>query len=302
MILKQLLVLYIFILAGYFFGKLKKGLTAQTGIISFLLVNLFLPCKVLLNFSDNVTVSYLKNNWLTLVISIGFLLLLVLCARIISPIMTKNEYEQRVYRYSLAIANYAYMGYALVESIYGEQGLTNLILFCIPFAFYTYTFGYAILTGKGGSFKKLLNPMTAAIVIGIVIGITGFDIPDAFSSIMSSASSCVAPLSMILTGFVLSEFSVKELVANRNAYIFTALRLVGFPLLVFAVSKLLGLFVTLPDAVYPSVVIMAAMPCGLNTVVFPKLIGEDCRIGARLAFISNIVSCVTIPFWLTIVS
>ena len=42
-------------------------------------------------------------------------------------------------------------------------------------------------------------------------------------------------------------------------------------------------------------VIFYAMPCGLNTVVFPKMFGEDCKIGAGFAFISNIGACFTIP-------
>ena len=38
-----------------------------------------------------------------------------------------------------------------------------------------------------------------------------------------------------------------------------------------------------------------ALPCGLNTVVFPKLVGENCSVGASLAFVSNILACITIP-------
>ena len=38
-----------------------------------------------------------------------------------------------------------------------------------------------------------------------------------------------------------------------------------------------------------------AMPCGLNTIVFPRLVGEKCEIGAGLAFISSILSLITLP-------
>jgi len=42
-------------------------------------------------------------------------------------------------------------------------------------------------------------------------------------------------------------------------------------------------------------VVLLAMPCGLNTIVFPKIVGEKCDIGAGLAFVSNIAACITIP-------
>jgi predicted permease len=50
----------------------------------------------------------------------------------------------------------------------------------------------------------------------------------------------------------------------------------------------------------PAAVMMACMPCGLNTIVFPKLVGEDCKIGARLALLTHLFSCFTIPVWLSV--
>ena len=47
-VLEQLFVLYVFLCLGWFLGTRKKGLAAQTGVLSFLLVNLFLPAKVFL--------------------------------------------------------------------------------------------------------------------------------------------------------------------------------------------------------------------------------------------------------------
>ena len=41
-----------------------------------------------------------------------------------------------------------------------------------------------------------------------------------------------------------------------------------------------------------------AMPCGMNTIVFPKLVGEDCKPGAALAFITTVLCIVTIPICL----
>ena len=153
-IIKQLFVLYIFIFLGWLFGKLKKEQISHTGLLSFLLVNLFLPAKVFNTFAKNFTVDYITNNYKTLFISVAFLLGIVLVSKLVAHAVSKHSYERKVFRYSLTLANYAYMGYALAEWIYGESGLTDLILFCIPFAIYTYTFGYAMLTGAGTSIKS----------------------------------------------------------------------------------------------------------------------------------------------------
>ena len=295
-ILEQLFVLYTFLLLGWGFGKFKKDLTQHTKIISFLLVNLFLPAKVFNSFSKNFTKGYITNNYTTVFISTGLLLLLVAVSLGLSKLLTKEPYEQRVFRYSLTLANYSYMGYALVEDIDGGRVLTNLILFCIPFAIYTYSFGYMLLTESDKSFKKLFNPITCAIFIGAIVGLIALPIPDVVGKIVTSSSACVGPLAMLITGITLSQFSFKELVANKTAYIVCALRLVILPLAVFGLFKLLGFTTLLPYAV-----LMASMPTGLNTIVFPKLVGKDCKLGARLAFLSHLFSCITLPIWLSII-
>ena len=299
-VLKQLFVLYTFLALGFFFGRWKKKQTEHTGLLSFLLVNLFLPAKVFGTFSKNFTVDYIRYNYVTILISLTLLTLLALMAFPVSRLLSKKPYERNVYRYSLAISNYAYMGYVLAEELFGAQGLTDLILFCIPFAIYTYTFGYAMLTGTGASLRRLVNPMTVAILCGIAVGLSGLSVPAIFTQVLSSASACVGPLSMLLTGMTLSTFALRELVCDKMAYVFSALRLLILPLCVLGFCLLIGLTGLLPESVLPSAVMMACMPCGLNTIVFPKLVGEDCRIGARLALLTHLFSCVTIPIWLSV--
>ncbi len=43
-----------------------------------------------------------------------------------------------------------------------------------------------------------------------------------------------------------------------------------------------------------------AMPCGMNTVVYPKLIGKDAHLGAGLTMISSMATIVTLPLWVHI--
>lgn len=75
-ILEQLFILYAFLFCGWLFGKKKPDLAKQTGMLSFVLVNLLYPAKVLGAFSKNFTVGYLAENYTTLLISVGLLVFL----------------------------------------------------------------------------------------------------------------------------------------------------------------------------------------------------------------------------------
>lgn len=295
-VIEQLAVLYIFMALGYAFGKIKKSNSEHGGLLSFIIVNLCLPSKIFNSFSKNFTVPYIKENYKLILLGFGLLVLLVAFSFFAAKLLTKNPYERRIYRYSLTISNNAYIGYVLVEEALGLSGLTSMICFSIPFVLYTYSLGYMLITGAEGSLKKCANPMTASIVLGIIVGLSGLQLPGVISKVITTASACAGPLGMILVGLTLSAFPIKELLLDRKAYIVTALRLLVIPLMVYGLCRAFSLEYAMLYAI-----IVACMPCGLNTIIFPRLIGEDCTVGARLALISNALSVLTLPVWLYLI-
>lgn len=300
-LIKQLLVLYIFIIVGVILGKWRKDMAAKSSLLSFLTVNLLLPSKTLLNFANNFTVSYLQNNYITIFISVGILCLLVLLGGLTGKVLSrKDAYGQKVYTYSVAVANYAYLGYVLVENALGEAALNDIMVFCVPFSIYCYTFGVSLLMDKKTDLKSLLTPTPLAIVVGIFLGLTGIRLPEVILTVAKNASAATGPVTMLLVGLVISGFTLKEILPTWESWAFSFVKLLLAPAMVFAICKLLGLFMTVPGSVYPSAVIMAAMPCGLNPVIYPRLIGKDCAMGAKLIPLTAILSMLTIPLWMYI--
>ena len=94
---------------------------------------------------------------------------------------------------------------------------------------------------------------------------------------------------------VISEFGIKRMLTNPKIYILTVIRLVVIPL---AIGGMLSLFA--PSEMVICAVLLYCMPCGLNTVVFVKNANGDCESGAAMAFISNILACLSIPLVLTV--
>ncbi len=288
-VFENLFIFYAFLLAGFLFGKKEPKLQQHTSVLSFLLCNLLLPCKLFANFSKNFTVSYIKSGYKLILAGIVLIVFLHFLSKLLTHFITKNKYEKKVYEYSLTISNYSYLGYALIEGVFGEAMLTDMIAFCIFFAAYSYTVGYTKLTGEWSA-KKLCNPMFISVLLGMIVGLSGLKLPEFFGSVFALASSSVAPLSMLLTGIALSAFSLKEILKNGKAYIVVALRLVVIPLIVFLLCKGLRL-----DYFLPLCLIVSSMPTGLNSIVFAEKAGESPIYGARLAFLSHLFSIITFP-------
>ncbi len=167
--------------------------------------------------------------------------------------------------------------------------------FALPASIYIYTIGFAKLTKRVLSFKKLCNPIIIATVLGIIAGLCDVTLPNTLTNVIEKASGCMAPVSMLLTGIVISRFSLKSIFCNVKAYPLAILRLIIIP-------TLLGVILSKFCQAYllQTAILFYALPCGLNTVVFPKLVGEKCEIGAGLALISSILACITLPLILSI--
>ncbi len=288
---EQVAILALFALVGFVLAKRGLVQVEHAKLLSALEVYVCFPCTVFRTFSANFTIPYLSQTYTSILISAGMLTLVGIGARWFSRRMSKDPYEQDIYCYTLIVPNTGYVGSALVGSLYGQAVLLNQLMFNLPVTFYTYTEGYRMLTrGEKLNLKRLLNPVTIAILLGCAVGILSIPIPAVISSVVNGADSCMAPLSMILTGIAITEFDLKSLLKNKKVYLITFLRLVALPFgMAFLASRFFSREIVL------AVVMQYAMPCGLNTIVFPKLIGENVEIGASMALISNVLAILTIP-------
>lgn len=290
---EQIFLLLIFIVIGYVLGKSKKADNKQSKLLSVLGFYIFLPCNVFRTFANNFTPEYLSRKYMVVIVGAVFVVVMMLVSIPVSKLFSREKYQQYLYRYSMVSSNYGYVGYALAGGIFGEEVLLGVMMFAIPMSLYTYTVGYCMLTRSKGSLLKLLSPVNIGLLAGAIVGFFGIPVPDVVTSLLTKATGCMGPISMLLTGLVISEYALKDMVTNWRVYVLAALRLLVIPIGVGLIIRLVGV----EEALLPALCILA-MPCGLNTIVFPKLVGEDCKPGAAMAFVTSILCCVTIPLCL----
>lgn len=294
-IFQQVLLLFIFIAFGYILCKAKVVKYEHSQILSALAVYVFFPSKVLKTFALDMSLDYIKAKYPLLLISLTVTVVFLLLSRFGVKLLSKKKYERVICEYSLVVPSYAYMGYALVDALLGEHLMLDFMMACLPVTVYIYTIGYTMLTKSGMKLKKILSPTMICIIVGSIIGLCGIPVPELVSSILTKASACISPISMLMTGIVIAEFKFKDILGDKNIYIISFLRLIVMPLaLGFALKPFCSL------QTIQVLVVLFALPCGLNTIVFPRLVGEDCRLGAGLAVISNTACIFTIPLILSV--
>lgn len=295
-IFQQVFILFVFVAIGYLLCKRKLVSFENSKILSALLVYVFLPFSTFKTFANNFTAEYISKKYYLIIISLIFVFTISFLGNLLGKVITKDKYERNIYEYSLVVSNYAYMGYPLAESLLGQDGLMNVMIFAIPVTVYIYTVGFARLTKSNMKLKNLLfSPVLIAIVLGAIVGLAEISVHGTVTTILNNASNCMGPVGMLLMGTVIAEFDFKSIIKNKNIYIVTFLRLIVIPAVTGGILSISG-----NREIVQTAVMFSALPCGLNTVIFPKLVDENCKPGAGLAVVSNLLGCITIPVMLSL--
>ncbi len=311
--LAPMMVMFLCMVIGYVLKRKKLSPDGTDKILSKLENFVFVPALILSTFNEYCTVASLKNNAILIGYSvIGLIIALAMSIPLSFVFVKTGDYYQRnVYKYALSFGNFSFMGSAIVPAILGgsvfgtdNEVLYYYLLFTLPLNLAVYTWGILILIPKGSRQKRnplsnLLNPIFISIVIGATLGLTGWGkfLPEAVTSTINYCKGCMAPLAMILTGFVIGEYELPKLMRNGRVYIATLLRLVIFPLLILTALKLLAA----SDLVIVLALFAYATPLGLNTVVFPAAYGGETETGASMALISHTLCIISIPLMYTLI-
>lgn len=300
--LNQTIFLFGFILIGYILVKLKVLPENSAAVLSKLENTVFIPALVLGTFIENFTVERISSAWNLLLVSFIVALIAMPFAILVSRLVTKDKYIQKIYTYGLSFSNFGFMGNAVVSSLFPDIFFEYLI-FTLPLWIFIYIWGVPRLliadSDKKQTFKESLkcfvNPMFIAMLIGMVIGLMQIPLPQWATSLITVSGSCMSPIAMILTGVVVSSISLKTTFTNVRIYIISIIRLVVMPLIFLAVAS----FFNMPREIYICTLCSLAMPLGLNTIVIPSGLGKDTTVAAGMAIISHLLSCITIPLIFT---
>lgn len=295
----QMFVLFFFMTLGYIFKKKNVTPDSTPTVLSKLEMYIILPALCFSTFAEKFTRDVVSRQTKTLLWATLVLVVSGVVALLLARLFSKEKNTVMVYTYALTIPNIAYIGYPLITAVFGDEVMFDFMVFALPFQVYIYSIAIYMLNPRHEfSLKSLLNPSLIALFLGAAVGICGIKIPAVIDNILSMASSCMAPIAMLLSGFILARSSAKELLSNPKMYLASFLRLIVLPA-VFAVMLILF------GADKYNVMLCACMlslPMGLNNIVFPEAFGGDSKTGAQSCFVCNILGLFTVPVMFALIT
>lgn len=192
----------------------------------------------------------------------------------------------------------SYIALAVASRLAGDQG-TALMALIIGFAVPICNMAavHALVHKSGGLLKELAkNPLLVATVCGVLFNLAGLGVPEVIGMTLSRMGNASIALGLILVGAGL-RLSGQQEAKGITAY-FLAVKLVMLP----AIAYGLGLWIGLPTLHLQIAVMFCALPTASSAYVLAARMGGNGPLVAFLISAGTLLSIVTLPLWLLLVS
>ena len=291
-IVNQVVILFLIILVGLYARKRNIISEDMTGKLSTLLLQVTQPLLIISSFEFELSATMFKNAIIVLALSFFIHFFSMLLGKFLY--IRCSESSKKVLKFVTVFSNCGFMGFPVLQSIFGSKGVFYGALYVIPFNVLALSYGVMVFTGKSDkdTMKKILtHPVIISVLAGMILFLMQIQLPKPVSEAIAMVGSMTSPLSMLIVGCLLASVPFKELFQGREVYIGSGVRLILLPLLMYGILSLLPL----PKDVFQVCVILTAMPAAANTAIFAEKFGGDAMLASRTISISTILSIFTIP-------
>lgn len=285
-----------FLLIGTGIVIRKLGIITPQGktMLTDLVIDVILPCNIVHSFCIQLQKETVLAGLSVLVVS----LVLQLCCTAIAAFCYRwaPKEKRTILQYGTVCSNAAFLGNPVVEQLYGSMGLLYASLYLIPQRIVMWSAGISYFTGqvsKKDVVKKVLtHPCIIAVAIGLVIMVTGLELPSFLDKTISTLGQCTTAMTMLLIGAILADAGWSHMITPLTL-LYALIRLILLP-----GAVLLGCLLFRVDALAAGVcVVLAAMPAGSITAILAAKYHADEVFASACVVFTTVLSMVFLPLW-----
>lgn len=258
------------------------------------------PALIINSFVENIGIVGKGAMMGLFGMAFAMYVILAAIAVVIVFAMRIEKSRRGMYMFMTVFANVGFMGFPVVEALYGTQGVFYTAIFNCMFNLFVYTLGVFLVNYGQESrsdlksvlnLKKLLNPGVLCCLVSVVIFLAEIPVHPVINDLLGSVGGLTSTLAMLLVGSSLAVMNPRELFGDVTVYVYTLIKQIAIPFLMW---PLIHIF--MGDGMLAAVtLVMAAMPVANSAVLFATEYGGDEKLACRTIFITTVLSMATIP-------
>lgn len=295
-------VIFAMIAAGFIANRTGVLPKESVSYLSRLLLLVTVPCLALSSIaSQDLSGSMIREASEVVIGSVVFYIAAMAVSYLIVKALNYEPAADRgVLQALITSGNTGFMGFPITMAIFGNRIFFLFILQNIILNVYIYS-GAVIQINQGGdsrvSLKKILaslvNPCLAATLIGIMLLVTGIDLPEPAMEFFTTMGDSTIPISMIVVGVQLGTSDIKGAAKDAKFLFCCFANVVLIPVLTLAAVW----FMPLLDASKLTLVYAAAFPTAVMTVAMAAIEHKNSELMSQGVAVTTLMSMITLPAW-----
>ena len=219
-----------------------------------------------------------------------------LCIALLST-RKKTGPDQPILRFAMTFSNAGYMGFPLINVLFGAEGMLYASIFNTFFNLLIWTAGIALVDRSSGAAKRNLvvelikKPALLAVAVGLVLYLGQIPVPYLIAQPISLLAGMNTPLSMLITGIIIATSDLRPVIRSFQLWHAILIRMLIIP----AASFLFCLLTGTGGMVGAVVILLEACPCAALTSVLAIQYRYSEQLAAGLVVLSTLLSIVTLP-------
>ncbi len=238
-------------------------------LLSSLLMTLCFPAMILKSFLAVEPKEFLTTGLSTVIVTVLFSLLPALLL-----LLKKNKGPlHSLYSFICGVGNVSFVCIPLLRLFLSEAAMITVYLHVSIQDLLIWGLFHPAFAGsrRPGEWKKLLTePCLVAVFLGLILCLTGWQLPRFLSIPLDALDACVSPLALIFLGMTLGQYGLKAGGLVKTPLIYTLYKVVAYPIVIFL---LLLIFLPLKDAALMAV--LFGSPAPVASVIWMQRYTED---------------------------
>ncbi len=301
---ENIIVMLLYSLPGFILVKSKMLKPESISGFNILLLYVTQPC---LSYYALTKIQFEKrillNMLFTFLISLTVMLVVIFLFRLFTKNKQKENVALRIANVSAAFGNCTFIGIPLLEALlpeYPEASVYSIVFF-ISMSVIGWTVASYIITcdKKYISIKKIiLNPAILGLAVSLPFFLTSTALPSAFHNAVTLVGKMSTPICMLILGMRLATLPLKNVFTDKYKYITVLVRQVIVPFLYITVCLLLPI----EENLKITLTVCGSAPVAAVVLNYSELLGKGQEYSAGTIVLSNILSVITMPLVILILS
>jgi predicted permease len=292
----QMTVLFLVLALGYIGNKAKILTSDGDRLLSSLILNIAVPCTIISSVTDGSITATGREALIFILLVLVSLAVNCLIAWPVPRLLRSPREDDGMVRFLLAFSNVGFMGYPVIQALFGNGALFYVTLYGIPANIMLYSLGIVLTSGKKEKFdyKHFLTPTLIASVLAVLIFAFKVAVPKVIVDTTTIIGHITTPGAMLVIGSTLAGIPLRDVFREKRVYPVAFVKLIAVPVAVWLVLR----FFVADATVLGILTVESAMPTAMAATMLSLRYGGNDRLAAKGVFLTTLFSVLTIPLLL----